>query len=233
MLEKNNTIYFIQNIQKKLIEKNISNWPRRNMKMLEINSHNGIFLPLYLEMGFDVDCTDSNHINRENIKNTFKSKINIIPSIDIDLQIDDKAYDWVILHLYHKDEKKILQAISEASRVTARCLIITFWNKWSLSNGGKNLDIDIINYAHSFWLIKKIIKNVIHKKISISSTLTGPTRSWNTNSIIASCNRWCNSLPFGAWCVAKVNIAPYKPLTTTLLRVKQFFRKPETINANI
>lgn len=196
----------VRALQKRLLQKAMASWPRRDRPLLEINCGDGAFLHFFWQSGFDVVATEENPELRIRIINR-GLPIDLRGAKDDDLPFEDDCFDWVILNTRHEESERLKGAFQEALRVVKRGIMITFWNRTSLAGiwtklppGKKVLPAgslsvrEVMKLAHSFSI----------NSLKIYSTLCLPDFTWHHAGWLKEVNGWFSDAPFGAWCVVSM-----------------------------
>lgn len=208
---------YVSAMQQQLLQKALAPWPRRNKPLLVVNCGDGIFLPMLWQSGFDLAATEYEEKARNLAMAKKISGLQIFPAQEDDLPFEEDYFDWAIIHL--RNAEKINLIIKEALRVAKRGIMITFWNRSSLSLfwesffwHSKKKD-SLINGTVPFSNVWKSLKKQGAGRLVFFSALLTPMFAWNWQCPLAAINACFNKMPFGAWCIIRLDIANIHPIT--------------------
>lgn len=221
---------YVRLLQKKLMQKALAPWPRRDSSLLEVNCGEGDLLKTYWQSGFEISATESEPQKR------LKALQKNIPGLDMraagdeDLPFEDGSFDWVVLNVRHCRRDQLQAAIGEALRVGKRGIMIAFWNTFSLAaligrlTGKQNA---LPPFAVSWREILEIARLIPECRLNICSTLWMPQVIRHPRCFFAKNSLWITGLPFGAWCIVRLDFVLRRPLTGLPLRLSQSFNRVE------
>lgn len=215
------TARFVLTTQLHLLEYALATWTRRDTVLLDINCGGGAFLPFLWGCGFWVDAIEKNPQARARAKMRCPTA-NIMAGSDDDLPIEDKAYDWALLHL--QNPQRLNSAIAEARRVARRGFAITFWNRHSLPGiCARMVRTRLPGAATTWWEVHRAFRRMADQpatdRITSTSALGAPMMTWHAASPLARCNYWLKCWPFGAWVVYRCSLGPAGSVTPLALRL--------------
>jgi hypothetical protein len=203
-----------------LLQNSLAAWPRRGKRLLEINCGEGYFLPVLWECGFDVTATEHDPRLLERALKRPGVRAELMVSSGDHLPFDDDAFDWVILHVVANGGADLENSLNEAVRVAAGGLAVTFWNSASWPylrhklSGGKFWPQPRCNCLGVWHRLKKYDPG----GLTSLSALSGSIRSWNKRKPGFFGQIVKHVLPFGAWCIIRMDIAPSRTMTFLPLR---------------
>jgi SAM-dependent methyltransferase len=207
--------------QSSLLQTCLAAWPRRGKTLLEINCGKGLFLPLLWECGFDVTGTEIIPELRAMAVENIGSKAEVEAAADDHLPFDNDSFDWAILHASAtQDAAKLETAVSEALRVAAGGLAVTFWNLTSLTYAVYRLSGRKTFWptpAYRWWSIQSMLKNFRAGRLTSFTTLVGPPGIWGKRCQTVLCDTCLRFLPLGAWGIIRLDISPPGFVTPLLL----------------
>lgn len=218
---------FVFSMQTRLMQRALAAWPRRGNPLLEINCGEGNFLPFLWQSGFDIVATDLDPNNRGKAQALSIPGLEIYAASDDDLPFDDDSFDWVIWHVRHCELAYIDKCTLEALRVARRGLMFTFWNKASLPAilaSKKNMRFV---HAPSWLVLWRKLGNLYPGRIKAFATLCCPEWTWGKGKITTFINNLLPWLPFGAWCIIRIDLAPLYPVTPLPLQIQRNISKNE------
>lgn len=185
--------------------------------MLEVNCGNGAFLEFLWHCGFDIHASEQDPELRIRAQNRAVPQLEVYASPPDDLPFENDSFDWVIIHLASNQPDSLLSCLQEGSRLARRGLLATFWNSASLPalawNAGNRKSWS--DNAVSWWRVFKILHNLRMGRLATFSTLMAPTCYWKKQWKIGG----TSTLPLGAWCLVRMDMAPLAPVTPLPLRV--------------
>ncbi|WP_022655909.1 methyltransferase domain-containing protein [uncultured Desulfovibrio sp.] len=223
--------HFALSLQMRLLQESLAGWPRLGASLLEINCSEGMFLPLLWECGFNVTGTERTPCLRAQATINAAAKAEVEAAADDHLPFGDNEFDWVVLHVTAADDDALAASVSEALRVAARGLAVTFWNTASLPGFCRRLSGREAVWpapGHSWWRVWRMLRRFGTGRLTSLSTLAGPMRTWNRQCVAAPCNTWLRGLPLGAWSIIRLDLAPLRPVTPLPLRLgRGRLRRPE------
>lgn len=214
---------FAQALQKELLQHSMAPWHRRGAALLDINCGDGLFLPLLWQCGFDVSGTERSPQARTQAMQAAPKGTEIQAAAADHLPFADKSFDWAVLHLDGTAAPDVEAAVREALRVTTRGLAVTFWNAVSLPNLLRRLTLRSMPWpgtAHAWWPIWRLLSGFNAFKMTLQSTLCGPIGSWHRQCPMAPWNSRLRSLPLGAWCIIRLDLAPLRGQRGLALRLR-------------
>lgn len=223
---------FIFTRQLKLLERALASWPRREAPLLEINCGNGAFLPFFWQCGFDTIATERDEEQRRKALALKLPGLEIYQVTDNALPFDDESFDWVILHIRYKENAALTESMGEALRVAKRGIMLTFWNRSSLPGiwlrlfHKKNAWLE---NAPSFSQIRHLLAVMQMHSITSFATLWTPDTTWKTGKLCSGLNDRFSFLPFGAWCILRVDFPSGSPVTPLPLRIGGKLAKVEPL----
>lgn len=226
---------YVRSLQRCLLQKALAPWPRRAAPLLVINCGTGVFLPLLWQSGFDVIAVEQNQELRLKAQNKDKFKIPFYAGGENDLPFEDDMFDWVVFHTRKKENTE--QGIKEALRVAKRGVMVTFWNKLSLSYLSAYLfrqanNIDFLSSESPDFMSSRYLLNMLKLlkagRISVYSTLLGAANSWTPRSYFAFMNQLFSNSLFGAWIIMRIDIGRRMPFTPLPINWQKKLATPAT-----
>lgn len=213
------------NRQLRLLEQALAPWPRRQAPLLAVNCGNGAMLPFFWHCGFDVQATEEDASLRLKALQLQLPGTEVYAARDDDLPFENDSFDWVVIHLKSGDQKGIESCHKEGARLARRGLMVTFWNSqslaalcWRIAHGRTWAES-----AASWWVVWRHLRSLELGRVSTLSTLALPPFLWKLLS-----QKRAGTIPLGAWCAVRVDMAPAVPFTPLPLRLGVNFRAPET-----
>ena len=110
-------------------------WPRRGRELLVIGCGAGHVLPPLWQSGFDLSACEASPALREQARRRAPQGVEIEAASPDWLPFADNSFDWVLLRADELPPAALPAALSEACRVAACGLALTFWNSASLPCG--------------------------------------------------------------------------------------------------
>ena len=107
-------------------------WPRRGRELLVIGCGAGHVLPPLWQSGFDLSACETSPALREQARRRAPQGVEIEAASPDWLPFADNSFDWVLLRADELPPTALPAALSEACRVAACGLALTFWNSASL-----------------------------------------------------------------------------------------------------
>lgn len=190
------------------LQADIASWRRRNTRLLEINSGQGLCLQMLWECGFDVTGTAASPDERSAAAANAPYGTEILAASDDDIPVETDAFDWVILHLGEHDAAQMRQAVKEAVRIASRGVVISFWNRSSLLRALHALGwtrITLPCRGLYVWQVLAAVRDLPGKK-RLSGCLPVPLVS-RLFSLLGGAGRICTAL-LGAWTMLRINLDP-------------------------
>lgn len=207
--------------ERRLVQRLISDWPRRAQKLLDIGCGTGLFLKLFHKAGFDVTGVDFSPHMLEASRTRLGKYADLHMADATNLPFLDKEFDFTslitVLELVEDPEA----VLKEAFRVTRKGMLIAFLNKFSFYHfphflkkllKSKNT-LAQANFYTPFSM-RAMVRNNLGRYPTVSrSVLPGPKWTWRRTIPL----RWMNSfiLPsmLGSYCVLKIDLLNEKPLS--------------------
>lgn len=136
------------------------------------------------------------------------------------LPFDDNSFDWVLLRADELPPAALPAALGEACRVAACGLVITFWNSASLPwlawrlHGRRHA---WPGHSLPFWTVWRLLA-ARPGRLHAASCLWRPACRWHHGTKVRAAA--LSRLPFGAWCVLRLDMAPRRTGTPLPLRLR-------------
>lgn len=169
----------------RLISYLISSWPRRGKKLLEIGCGPAIFLERFWDAGFAVTGLDSSPAMLEAARARIGCRADLHLGQADHLPFDDNQFDYAALLTVLEFCEDPELALSEASRVASKGLLITHLNRASLYYLAHGLPLPFLSGSlrQATWFGSSDLRQRIRlateaKKIACASVLPGPMCSW-------------------------------------------------------
>lgn len=183
-------------------------WPRRGRELLVIGCGAGHVLPPLWQSGFDLSACEASPALREQARHRAPQGVEIEAAAPDWLPFADNSFDWVLLRADELPPAALPAALGEACRVAACGLVLTFWNSASLPwltwrlHGRRHA---WPGHSMPFWTAWRLLA-ARPGRLHAASCLWRPACRWHhgTKMRAAALSR----LPFGAWCVLRLDMAP-------------------------
>lgn len=197
---------WVRLLQIRLLEKALAPWPRRDSPLLEINCGDGPFLRFFWQCGFAIAATEEEAEKRGKAMERNVPHLDLRAATDNDLPFEDESLDWVVLHIRHSEPERVEAALLEALRVGKRGIMITFWNRSSLSGLWKRLHRKGVALPECALAPDTVISRLRAfgcGALKIHSTLLLPEFTWKKGNLLGALNFCLSDSPFGAWCIVR------------------------------
>lgn len=201
-------------------------WPRRGRELLVIGCGAGHVLPPLWQSGFDLSACEASPALREQARHRAPQGVEIEAAAPDWLPFADNSFDWVLLRADELPPAALPAALGEACRVAACGLVLTFWNSASLPwltwrlHGRRHA---WPGHSLPFWTAWRLLA-ARPGRLHAASCLWRPACRWHhgTKMRAAALSR----LPFGAWCVLRLDMAPRRTGTPLRLRPRLDTSRP-------
>lgn len=225
--------------EKALLQRVLSSWPRRGHSLLNVQCGTGVFLDFFWEGGFDVTGVDKQASLVAQAQNRLDGKAEILIAAPDYLPFDDNEFDYVaLLHSFDTVEN-VETILTEALRVAAKGVVLTFYNPWSAayaarlccrlwarSSLGRKMGTpqgltapwNIAAPLSPLKYYKALRKISDCSRISLRTTLIGPQWTWGKYSALINC--FVTPLPLGAVGALRVDHHPLQAGTSLPLRLQ-------------
>lgn len=195
-------------------------WPRRGRELLVIGCGAGHVLPPLWQSGFDLSACEASPALREQARRRAPQGVEIEAASPDWLPFADNSFDWVLLRADELPPAALPAALGEACRVAACGLALTFWNSASLPwltwrlHGRRHA---WPGHCLPFWTVWRLLA-ARPGRLHAASCLWRPACRWHhgTHVHAAALSR----LPFGAWCVLRLDMSPRRTGTPLPLRLR-------------
>ena len=195
-------------------------WPRRGRELLVIGCGAGHVLPPLWQSGFDLSACEASPALREQARRRAPQGVEIEAASPDWLPFADNSFDWVLLRADELPPAALPAALGEACRVAACGLALTFWNSASLPwltwrlHGRRHA---WPGHCLPFWTAWRLLA-ARPGRLHAASCLWRPACRWHhgTHVHAAALSR----LPFGAWCVLRLDMSPRRTGTPLPLRLR-------------
>ena len=183
-------------------------WPRRGRELLVAGCGAGHILPPLWQGGFDLSACEPSPALREQARHRAPQGVEIEAAAPDWLPFDDNSFDWVLLRADELPPAALPAALGEACRVAACGLVITFWNSASLPwlawrlHGRRHA---WPGHSLPFWTVWRLLA-ARPGRLHAASCLWRPACRWHHGTKVRAAA--LSRLPFGAWCVLRLDMAP-------------------------
>lgn len=225
--------------EKALLQRVLSSWPRRGHSLLNIQCGTGIFLDFFWEGGFDITGVDKQDAFVAQAQNRLDGKAEIFVAAPDYLPFDDNEFDYVALLHGFDTAENAKATLTEALRVAAKGVVLTFYNPWSVAHAarsccrlwgrsslgrklGSTQDLAApwsmtapLSPLTYYKMLRKL-SNCAH--MSLRTTLIGPQWTWGKYSALLNC--FVTPLPMGAMSALRVDHHPVQAGTPLPLRLQ-------------
>jgi hypothetical protein len=199
--------------EKSLLLKMTSHWRRRHRSMLHIECGTGHFLEVFWDAGFDLSATVSTPDELHRARTRIGRRAELHLAKPDHLPFEDNAYDYVLL-LTALDFCPHPEALlSEAGRVCAKEMLVSFLNKHSLYAMPLSRKKHSSRTPHpvTWWswpsLRLSLLRTIGPKSVrSRAGILPGPYLTWQSSALCKTINALLFPNIFGAYCVAIVDM---------------------------
>ncbi len=211
--------------EKRLIARQISGWPRRNQRLLEVGCGIGLFLNIFWEAGFDATGLDISPAMIAAARSRVSSRVDLHLGSADHLPFDDNEFDFVALLTVLEFLPDPALALQEAVRVARKGLLIAFLNKYSLYYLAHGLRLPLLRKSPlrtARWFTPQELRCLLDqtagpRQTACSSVLPGPMFTWRNSPPWRWLNRPILPGSLGAWCALRVELQA-GPVMTPLVR---------------
>lgn len=195
-------------------------WPRRGRELLVIGCGAGHVLPPLWQSGFDLSACEASPALREQARNRAPQGVEIEAAAPDWLPFADNSFDWVLLRADELPPSALPAALGEACRVAACGLVLTFWNSTSLPwltwrlHGRRHA---WPGHSLPFWTAWRLLA-ARPGRLHAASCLWRPACRWHHGTKVHAAA--LSRLPFGAWCVLRLDMSPRRTGTPLPLRLR-------------
>lgn len=215
--------------EKALLQRVLSSWPRRGHSLLNVQCGTGIFLEFFWEGGFDLTGVDKKPQLVSQAVERLNGKAEIHVAAPDYLPFDDNAFDYVALLHGLENRKNGEQILAEALRVSAKGVVLTFSNPWSVAYAASLCHSRLTRQCllHPWTSRRKLSPLKYYRMlrslagsahISVRSTLLGPQWTWGRCATML--NSLAFPLPLGALVAMRVDHLPLQTGTALPLRLQ-------------
>ena len=212
---------FALKMEKRLISRLISTWPRRNQRLLDVGCGPGLFLEFFWQSGFDVSGLDASAAMIKAAKERLGAKADLHVGQGAHLPFDDNEFDFVSLLTVLEFTEEAQALLREAERVARKGIIISFLNRFSFYYLGSGLPLPLLkpsSLRRVNWYSPLSMSSLVRSTFSdmefhSGSVLPGPMWSWGVTGLGRLLNSFVLPSFFGAYCATRITLLPTKPLT--------------------
>ncbi|XPV76335.1 MAG: class I SAM-dependent methyltransferase [Desulfovibrio sp.] len=230
---------YVLQAEKLLLESMAAPWNRRGHKLVDLGCGTGNFLELLWNTGFDVTGVDRSLEKIEQARTRFAKRVVDLHVHSIDaLPFADREFDysvlWNVLEFISNPE----EVLREAARVSAKGMLIGFYNSHSVYNMTsvvhskakkypfkllKSFNIDKprdIRSSHclSYPQVRKMVQAATGRKVTRArSVLPGPPCCWKSSKFWNKVNTVLYPPHLGVFTAVRVDFVKTKPLTPIVL----------------
>lgn len=214
--------HYARRLQLELIQRNIAGWQGRGRNFLVINCGSGRYLPMLWDSGFALTAVEQDANLRSRAMARIGGRAEFLAAAPDHLPFEDREFDCVLLQLDTINQSELSSCIEEAMRVSARGLLVSFWNTRSLAGlfGGNSFT------PVKAWPFADVILDLARcgkGKIVRQSTLFLTPGTWRENFPFAFMNTWFAKSSFGAYATIRCDLAKARPVTPLALRLRNVF----------
>ncbi|MBG0777345.1 MAG: methyltransferase domain-containing protein [Desulfovibrionaceae bacterium] len=215
---------FAFELERRLLERMVSPWPRRGRRLLEIGCGTGLFLQVFYEAGFDVDGMDSSPAMLGAARRRMGETADLQVGAADHLPYADNEYDYVALVTMLEFVADPAAVLAEAVRVARSGVLVAFLNRWSLYYLTRGAPWPLLRRSmlrSARWFTPLALRRMLldagggDASVRFATTLSGPTFSWRNHALLRLLNTACPS-PFGAFGALRLDLSGGAPLTPLL-----------------
>ena len=188
--------------------------------VLVIGCGAGHVLPPLWQSGFDLSACETSPALREQARRRAPQGVEIEAASPDWLPFADNSFDWVLLRADELPPAALPAALGEACRVAACGLALTFWNSASLPwltwrlHGRRHA---WPGHCLPFWTAWRLLA-ARPGRLHAASCLWRPACRWHPGTHVHAAA--LSRLPFGAWCVLRLDMSPRRTGTPLPLRLR-------------
>lgn len=216
-------------MERRLIERHVAGWHRRQAKLVEIGCGPGLFLDRFYDLGFDVTGLDASPSMLAAARNRLGKRAELHQGVAEHLPYEDGEFDYAVLLTVLEFNDEPGRVLAEAARVAKKGVLVGFLNRNSLYylSHGLRLPFRRLSFLRTAnWRgpgqVKRLMRrHMARRPVTFGSVLPGPPGTWRE----AIPWKWLNGLVYpgclGAYCVARMDFLPERALTPLPAKVRE------------